>query len=316
MCSPHSSRKLIPEWSLTGNPEMMRLAKVSSGQRSWGKRKEVWDSVLASGSQGESIHFAGGEPTLIDAHHDFLRKLIASGRAGRIRLSYSTNLTRTLPELEYYLANFKAIHIIGSVDGYSKLNWYIRFPAKWDQLIRNLVALDELASRNPALSLDLHTTVQAYNLTRITELLHFLKDSKFRNVPAVPYFTPVVSPPYFNPRVLSPALKAMARDRFLEFMAFREFKHGCRRAESHPGEQRLGDLGRILTAAISESSPNDTLGFLQITRFFDQKRSQKLTEVVSEFQEMFRVTPSTPAVSAPNLTGLTVFPSLRRYDRL
>jgi sulfatase maturation enzyme AslB (radical SAM superfamily) len=311
MCSPHSSRKLIPEWSLTGNPEMMRFAKVSSEQRPWGTRKEVWDSLLASGNEVESIHFAGGEPTLIDAHHDFLRKLIASGRAERIRLSYSTNLTRMLPELEYYLAHFKAIHMIGSLDGYAKLNWYIRFPAKWDQLIRNLEKLDELASRNPALSLDLHTTVQAYNLTRITELLHFLEDSNFRKVPAVPYFTPVVSPPYFNPRVLSPTLKAMARDHFLEFMASREFKQGRRRAESRSEEQRLEDLGRILNAAIAESSLHDTASFLQITRFFDLKRGHKLTEVVPEFQETFSFSPSTLAVSAPDLTDATVFPEAR-----
>ena len=293
MCSPHSSRKLIREWSLTGNPEMMRFAKVSSEQRPWGTRKDVWDSLLASGAEVESIHFAGGEPTLIDAHHDFLRKLITSGQAGRIRLSYSTNLTRILPDLENYLVHFKEIHMIGSLDGYAKLNWYIRFPAKWDQLIRNLEALDELASRNPALSLDLHTTVQAYNLTRITELLRFLEDSKFQKVPAVPYFTPVVIPAYFNPRVLSPELKAMARDRFLEFMALRRVKQAYRRAESCSNEQRLSDLGRILNAAIAESSPRDTLGFLQITRFFDQQRKHKLTEVVQEFEEMFLTAPTT-----------------------
>jgi hypothetical protein len=311
MCSPHSSRKLIPEWSRSGNPDMMRFAKVSSEQKSWGIRKEAWDSLVASGNEVESIHFAGGEPTLIDAHHGFLQKLITSGWSGRIRLSYSTNLTRVLPDLEKYLTHFKAIHVIGSLDAYAKLNWYIRFPAKWDILIRNLEVLDELASRNPALSLDLHTTVQAYNLIRITELLHFLEDSNFRKVPAVPDFTPVVSPTYFNPRVLSPALKALARDRFLEFMACRRGKQGCRKAKDHSEEQRLEDLERILNAAIAENSPRDTLGFLQITRFFDQQRKHKLTEVVPEFEEMLRTAPSTPAVSTPDLTGLTLFTEAR-----
>ncbi|MEK6406574.1 MAG: twitch domain-containing radical SAM protein [Acidobacteriota bacterium] len=289
MCSPHSSRKLIREWSQTGNPEMIRLAKVSSEQRPWGTRTEVWDSLLASGNEVESIHFAGGEPTLIDEHYDFLRKLIEAGRAGRIRLSYSTNLTVMLPDLEKYLGHFKAIHMIGSLDGYADVNSYIRFPAKWDHLIRNLEALSELASRNPALSVDLHTTIQAYNLTRITELLRFLEDSDLPNIPAVPDFAPVVVPAYFNPRVLSPALKVLARDRFLEFRAFRALRQGRPRAESRFQEQRLDELGKILSAAIAESAPKNTLEFLQITRFFDRERRHKLTEVIPEFQEMFSV---------------------------
>jgi hypothetical protein len=103
----------------------------------------------------------------------------------------------------------------------------------------------------------------------------------------------------------------MARDRFLEFRAFREFKQGCQKEERHSEEQRLGDLGSILNAAIEESSPSDTLGFLQITRFFDQERTHKLTEVVSEFEDMFSLAPSTPAPSAPNLTGLTLFTEAR-----
>jgi MoaA/NifB/PqqE/SkfB family radical SAM enzyme len=294
MCSPHSSRKLIREWSQTGNPEMIRLAKVSSEQRPWGTRTEVWDSLLASGNEVESIHFAGGEPTLIDEHHDFLRKLIKAGRAGRIRLSYSTNLTVILPDLEKYLGHFKAIHMIGSLDGYADVNWYIRFPAKWDHLIRNLEALSELASRNPALSVDLHTTIQAYNLTRITELLRFLEDSDLPNIPVVPDFAPVVFPAYFNPRVLSPALKVLARDRFLEFRSGRELRRGCQKAECLSEEQRLDELGRVLDTAIAENSPKDTMEFLKITRFFDQERTQKLTAVVPEFKEMFSLCASSP----------------------
>jgi MoaA/NifB/PqqE/SkfB family radical SAM enzyme len=311
MCSPYASRKLIPEWSQTGNQEMMRIAELSSEQRPWGTRKEIWDSLLASAAEVESIHFAGGEPMLIDAHHDFLRKLIASGRAGRIRLSYNSNLTRMLPDLENYLAHFKEIHIIGSLDGYAKLNWYIRFPAKWDQLVQNLRALDELASTNPNLSIGLHTTVQAYNLTRIVELLHFLEESNFRKVPAVPYFTPVTIPSYFNPRVLSPALKTMARDCFLEFIELRESKPATRKTEGRSEDQMLEDLGKILDAAIEESSPRDTAMFVKITRFFDLKRKHRLIDVASEFQEMFGLTPPTPAFSAPDLAGITVFPEAR-----
>lgn len=93
-----------------------------------------------------------------------------------------------LPDLDAYLPRFKAIHMIGSLDGYAGVNGYIRFPARWDHLIRNLERLNELASRNPVLSVDLHTTVQAYNLTRLTDLLQFLEDSDLQNDPA--YFLP------------------------------------------------------------------------------------------------------------------------------
>jgi MoaA/NifB/PqqE/SkfB family radical SAM enzyme len=290
MCSPHSARQLIPEWSRTGDPEMVALANESAQQRTWVKTRGVWDSLLASAGDVESIHFAGGEPALIDEHHDFLRKLVATGRAPRVRLSYSTNLTRILPDLETYLDHFKAIHMIGSLDGYAEVNGYIRFPAKWDVLVRNLEALDALASRSPALSLDLHTTVQAYNLTRITELLQFLEDSHLRNVPAVPAWTPVTFPPYFNPRVLLPELKHLARDRYVAF------RTRPRSSRTPLEEQRLDELEHILDLAIAESSSRDTAAFVAMTQFFDRERRENVTDVIPELGGMF--TPPSPALPA------------------
>lgn len=288
MCSPHSSRKLIPEWSKTGHPEMARIATAAVGQQPWGTKSDVWSWVREAGDDLESIHFAGGEPTLIGEHQAFLRNLIASGHARKIRLSYSTNLTRMMPNLEEFAGYFKAINMIGSLDAFGALNTYIRFPARWEQVISTLTALDQLATRNARVSVDLHTTVQAYNLTRLTELLQFLQTTGFQNVPVVPDFAVVTLPAHLNPRVLSPFLKEMARHRFSLFMAERATRPSEPLAFRTLEELRLDQLGKILDAAVAASAPNDTVDFLWATRWFDEERKQRITDVAPEFEDMFR----------------------------
>ena len=86
----------------------------------------------------EAISFIGGEPTISDEHVEFLKLLIATGRNRQIRLSYVTNLTGMSDELLNMWKQFGKVHVSVSIDGYQKVNEYIRYPFKWKKVEANL----------------------------------------------------------------------------------------------------------------------------------------------------------------------------------
>jgi hypothetical protein len=86
----------------------------------------------------EYVAFVGGEPTISNEHFEFLKILIKNQRSKNINLSYVTNLTGITEELISLWQNFKSIYLSVSIDGYGRVNEYIRYPFKWKKIQTNL----------------------------------------------------------------------------------------------------------------------------------------------------------------------------------
>lgn len=89
----------------------------------------------------QDIYFAGGEPMLSPYHWYTLEKLIESGRAREVNLTYSTNCSTLVYHgkdvLEYW-KHFKTVLIMASIDEIGERFNYIRWPGNWEKTSGNL----------------------------------------------------------------------------------------------------------------------------------------------------------------------------------
>lgn len=142
MCSPLNSSL----WSLEedlykkhmGSQELSSVAELDI-------QDEEFLNIL---KDIESITFIGGEPLLFKQHEQILKNLIASGKAPNIELHYFTNTT-VLPQwcLDMW-RQFRRIKLRSSVDGVDSIYNYIRYPADWTTIEKNVSKLSQARLTN------------------------------------------------------------------------------------------------------------------------------------------------------------------------
>jgi organic radical activating enzyme len=128
-----------------------------------------------------AISLIGGEPTISEEHIKFLKLLIDKGRSRKIRLSYVTNLTGITDELIELWNQFNAVHVSVSIDGYQKVNEYIRYPFKWTKIESNVrtflnMVQQSVLDPNPSktkFSIGLSCTVSLFNAIQCMDLFEF-----------------------------------------------------------------------------------------------------------------------------------------------
>ena len=105
---------------------------------------------------------------------------------------------------------FRELRLNLSIDGIGKYYEYIRYPARWSSLTRNI----EILKKQSHTRLTAIATLQAYNALNIVELFKYL-DSIGLDF----YAYPVSHPLYLNAIVLPPAARCLAIDRLRSYAA-------------------------------------------------------------------------------------------------
>lgn len=128
----------------------------------------------------ERISLIGGEPTISDEHVAFLKMLIDNGRSKNIGLSYVTNLTGVTDDLLALWEHFKTVHLSVSIDGFDKVNEYIRYPFKWSKTETNLKTILELCQKHALTNkytMGLSCTHSIYNAIQAHDLIEYYYDT-------------------------------------------------------------------------------------------------------------------------------------------
>lgn len=137
-CNPASSTKWRADYdSLSEKLGFIRSYAGMDGF-DWPESQEFWDELDRFTPNLTSLYINGGEPMLYKKHASYLEKLVADGRASKIDLVYSSNITVIPEELFGIWKNFKQVEIKASIDDLRERNRYIRFPADWAAIERNL----------------------------------------------------------------------------------------------------------------------------------------------------------------------------------
>jgi len=129
----------------------------------------LFEEVLGDLANIEEIYFTGGEPFLIRRVEDIVDHLIESGHAEHITLEFSTNCTKADPLFLDKLSRFRRVNLFFSLDGVGEVYDYIRFPARWEKVRKNIDALMSL----PNGGFMTVPVIQAYNVLNIVDICRF-----------------------------------------------------------------------------------------------------------------------------------------------
>jgi len=152
--------------------------------RSW-----VFEALLEKPERLRALYLTGGEPMIQREAEEIIGYLVQEGVAPGVTLELNTNGTVVKDSLINKFSKFNRIYIGLSIDAHGALYEYIRYPAKWDVISKNLSGLMSLPADK--FTVTAVPILQAYNVLDIVDLLRYL-DKR-----GIGYGMEVASEPWF-----------------------------------------------------------------------------------------------------------------------
>jgi SAM-dependent methyltransferase/pyruvate-formate lyase-activating enzyme len=262
-------------------------------------RKEAWyrdparvAELVGAGDEHIFLSLLGGEPFLIAEVWELLRLLAERGWARRISLGLVSNGTRQQPELERLAPAFERVFVSVSIDGYGPLHEYLRYGAKWSELVRNLDWLQSISN----IVVVATPTLQNLNALGAVKLFRFLDR---REVDL--HFNVVTWPRRLAPTNLPPLVRRIAAQRLRHYL-----DEECRATNRLVVQSWAGML-----EGESDFDPELFGELMLFTNDLDAARGQRLASVEPELVALLRAAgvrwtterrhgpPSPPSASPP-----------------
>jgi sulfatase maturation enzyme AslB (radical SAM superfamily) len=283
MCHPVSSTRLISDYPLIAGRALTAKEISEYSGYTWHKDPRIWDSLESELASVRRIHFAGGEPLIMPGMADLLARCVASGNAGHITLSYNTNVFKIPPRLLELWPHFESLNLACSVDGYGRLNEYIRSPSSWEQIHKNLLMLDENAERLRISALRLHCTVQAYNVLYLNRLYDYVAQGGFKTLQPFVVVNPLSEPAFFDVRILPEHLRREAVRRLEEV----KHRYAALWSERCPEAPQHVDAVIALLNTPLAGTAFLAAEFKRVTSALDARRRERLAECAPELAAGF-----------------------------
>ena len=275
MCHPRASKLLMEEWNEVARPRLRigpKLA-VEYENMTWFHNQQLWDDFSAHCHDLEHLHFAGGEPLIIPEVLKALEICVEQGVASQIELTFNTNMTKIPSRHRELWPQFKSVNLLCSIDAFGELNDYIRYPAKWIRLARNLDIIDQQHEELNLGRATLSVTVQIYNIFHLHELIEYSHE-RFSFIRSIPNLVHLSIPDYFNIQHLPDDLKQKAIERL---QALKE------RLVVAGETEGLNQIDSVLSyISMGEHSLYLMKEFQRVTHIFDQLRGENLSRLVPE----------------------------------
>jgi sulfatase maturation enzyme AslB (radical SAM superfamily) len=167
-CNPASSSKWRNDYDQLQKNLSFKINNYDTMQGfRWPEREGFWEDLLQHCDNVKTFYINGGEPTLIKEHFRFLERLVEMGKTD-IKLWYNINMTNMNEDIIALWRKFDHVKISCSIDDLGDRNHYIRYPTKWDIVMKNFLRLKE-----EDFELDVTQTVSWMNYTSIPEFYNF-----------------------------------------------------------------------------------------------------------------------------------------------
>ena len=275
MCHPRASKLLMDEWNEVARPRLRIGPKLAAEYENmtWFHNQQLWDDFSAHCHDLEHLHFAGGEPLIIPEVQKVLEICVEQGVAGNIELTFNTNVTKIPARHRELWPKFKSVNLLCSIDAFGELNDYIRYPAKWIRLARNLDIIDQQHEELNLGRATLSVTVQIYNIFHLHELIGYCHE-RFSFIRAMPNLVHLSIPDYFNVQHLPDDLKQLAVERL------QSLKDKLTLAGETSGLNQIDSV--LAFISMGEHSPYLMSEFKRVTAIFDRLRGESLSDLVPE----------------------------------
>lgn len=210
-----------------------------------------------------TVSLLGGEPFYDKVTFQFIDELINRGLAKNLKLYFTTNATNINPEkIEKIQNNFKYFEIDCSIDGVGETNEYLRYPSKWDQVLKGTKTLRDLGQ-----PFNVRTAFSNLALLRYPDLIFWCLDNNIENI----YLCSVDDPEIMNPQRLPLGLSDHLRKKY-ELLENLDVNNTTKMS---------------IEAATGYANNLDETGFRESLDFFlrhDQHRGNNLLDVFPELK--------------------------------
>jgi len=142
-CNPESSSRLATEWKRIGFTDQLPTANWTDNPELVAK----FVNTLESSKHIQYLHFIGGETLITPAFKVILQALIQSGLNQTATIGFTTNLTTWDDEIIEVLTQFSGVNLGMSIESFSTVNDYARWPATLPLVNKHLERWIELAKQ-------------------------------------------------------------------------------------------------------------------------------------------------------------------------
>jgi radical SAM protein with 4Fe4S-binding SPASM domain len=244
-----------------------------------------WNDIANHIDSVKEIHFAGGEPVIMEEHWRIIDLLLEKGLINT-RLKYSTNATTLVYKGRNILdvwKKFPNVHVSLSIDAVNDAFDYIRNRGNWKEVEQNLL---DIASSG--VEYWIHPTISVLNIYRLIELHDKLLSLKIINPKEKNlkhYFitqfhlNPLFTPEYYSLQSL-PKDHKVAIEKMLRKYALKMYL-----------EHKIPMSGweSVIKFMNDKDASANWKTFIDMTNKLDLIRNQKFFQINPEFKEYFNV---------------------------
>jgi MoaA/NifB/PqqE/SkfB family radical SAM enzyme len=232
------------------------LMRLSANGDWWAQPEVMRDEIFGEPDRLRYLILQGGETFLIKELDDILDRLIQAGSAGEMTIEIVSNLTTLKDSTLEKLAHMKQILLGASIDGIGPILEYIRYPAEWAIIERNLARAATLSN----VKIGFNTAVQAYNLLDLPNILQYCDE---RGVDVYVHF--LVWPRHLNVTVLPRKVREVAIARLSSYL----------RGSPRPANRNSAEYSvKFLRAHLTVQHREDFDLFVKFTNDLDISRGQ------------------------------------------
>lgn len=222
MCRPNESSKWLSDAkriiNVTKSDELKLdwtiKSNINTKDFSWVEREEFWNDFKSLVPGLKEIIFGGGEPFLSKSINNLIQFMVETEHSKHIKIRFHTNGTN-IPESFWPLVEkFREIEMIFSIDGYDKQNYYVRYPAAWEEILKNLW----LSEKSKAKTMILYS-IHSLSIYNLVDFYDWKLTQPFQNINNTPIILGrVYNPSYLNPQGLPLQIKEKIYKRIMHFI--------------------------------------------------------------------------------------------------
>ena len=239
----------------------------------WHRSPGIWKTISQWLPSIKKLYLTGGEPTLIKKNWELINLLQKKGYSKKITLEFNINCTYVPNALLDTFNTFKFVCLNLSIDGYGKVQEYIRHPSRWNILKKNILKI--LKKKTENVHVYFVPVVQVYNIIYLDQLLRWIDElqKEYRHVYHSPIFC--TGPDYFDISILPQNVRDISLKRINSYQL------------NYSGHDRvlmesLETIKRILTTIRKKDSIFQLRSFFEYTSILDEKRGNSFKKDLPE----------------------------------
>ena len=192
--------------NLAAHPQVLAPTKLDAPW--YAHDDKLFGDLLRSPETLNRLYVTGGEPLINDRFEAVVDHLLESGAAGHIDIELSTNCTHVDAGILAKLRKFRSLRLFLSLDAVGDAFEYIRHPARWSTIDRNVRYLKESFGSSCLVT----PTVQIYNILGITDLFRYCDEMDLNCGMSILY-----DPARLAIGNLPPRARAVASERLIKY---------------------------------------------------------------------------------------------------